>query len=105
MKAETLRNCSDAQFKIDGFNDQRQKEFARRFLKNDKDIEDFFMYLRQHNLSELAQIPLLLLMLCLLWTKTTREALPKERAHIFAQFVKTLFDHLREKKVCWISGC
>ena len=98
MKAETLRNCSDAQFKIDSFNDQRQKEFARRFLKDDKDIEDFFMYLRQHNLSELAQIPLLLLMLCLLWTKTTRKALPKERAHIFAQFVKTLFDHLREKQ-------
>ena len=98
MKAETLRICSDAQFKIDGFNDQRQKEFARRFLKDDKDIEDFFMYLRQHNLSELAQIPLLLLMLCLLWTKTTRKALPKERAHIFAQFVKTLFDHLREKQ-------
>ena len=98
MKAETLRNCSDAQFKIDGFNDQRQEEFARRFLKDDKDIEDFFMYLRQHNLSELAQIPLLLLMLCLLWTKTTRKALPKERADIFAQFVKTLFDHLREKQ-------
>ena len=98
MKAETLRNCSDAQFKIDSFNDQRQKEFARRFLKDDKDIEDFFMYLRQHNLSELAQIPLLLLMLCLLWTKTTRKALPKERADIFAQFVKTLFDHLREKQ-------
>ena len=98
MKAETLRKYSDAQFKIDGFNYQRQKEFARRFLKDDKDIADFFMYLRQHNLSELAQIPLLLLMLCLLWTKTTREALPKERAHIFAQFVKTLFDHLREKQ-------
>ena len=98
MKAETLRNFSDAQFKIDGFNRQRQEEFARRFLKDDKDIEDFFMYLRQHNLSELAQIPLLLLMLCLLWTKTTRKALPKERAHIFAQFVKTLFDHLREKQ-------
>ena len=98
MKAETLRNFSDAQFKIDGFNDERQEEFARRFLKDDKDIKDFFMYLRQHNLSELAQIPLLLLMLCLLWTKTTRKALPKERAHIFAQFVKTLFDHLRQKQ-------
>ena len=98
MKAETLRNFSDAQFKIDGFNRQRQEEFARRFLKDDKDIEDFFMYLRQHNLSELAQIPLLLLMLCLLWTKTTREELPKERADIFAQFMTTMFDHMCEKK-------
>ena len=98
MKAETLRNFSDAQFKIDGFNGQRQEEFARRFLKDDKDIADFFKYLRQHNLSELAQIPLLLLMLCLLWTKTTREELPKERADIFAQFMTTMFDHMCEKK-------
>ena len=98
MKAETLRNCSDAQFKIDGFNHQRQKEFARRFLKDDGDVAEFFEYLEEHDLSELAQIPLLLLMLCLLWTKTTREELPKERADIFAQFVQTLFDHLREKQ-------
>ena len=98
MKAETLRNCSDAQFKIDGFNYQRQVEFARRFLTDDKDIQEFFMYLRQHNLSGLAQIPLLLVMLCLLWTKTTREELPKERADIFAQFMTTMFDHMCEKK-------
>ena len=105
MKAETLRNCSDAQFKIDGFNRQRQEEFARRFLKDDKDIADFFMYLRQHNLSELAQIPLLLLMLCLLWTKTTREELPKERADIFAQFMTTMFDHMCEKQSAeWVSA-
>ena len=98
MKAETLRNYSDAQFKIDGFNGERQVEFARRFLKDDEDVEEFFEYLEDHDLSDLAQIPLLLLILCLLWTKTTREALPKERAHIFAQFVKTLFDHLRQKQ-------
>ena len=97
MKAETLRNFSDAQFKIDGFNDQRQEEFARRFLKDDEDVGAFFEYLEEHDLRELAQIPLLILMLCLLWTKTKREELPKERADIFAQFVKTLFDHLREK--------
>ena len=97
MKAETLRNFSDAQFKIDGFNDQRQEEFARRFLKDDEDVGAFFEYLEEYDLRELAQIPLLMLMLCLLWTKTKREELPKERADIFAQFVKTLFDHLREK--------
>ena len=98
MKAQTLRNFSDAQFKIDGFNRQRQEEFARRFLKDDEDIEDFFMYLRQHNLRGLAQIPLLLLMLCLLWRKTKREELPKERADIFAQFMTTMFDHMCEKQ-------
>ena len=98
MKAETLIKSSDAQFKIDGFNYQRQNEFARRFLKDDKDIQEFFRYLRQHNLSGLAQIPLLLLMLCLLWRKTKREELPKERADIFAQFMTTMFDHMCEKQ-------
>ena len=104
MKAETLRNCSDAQFKIDGFNYQRQEEFARRFLK-DEDVEEFFEYLEDHDLSDLAQIPLLLLMLCLLWTKTTREELPKERADIFARFIETMFDHLCEKKSAEESVC
>ena len=98
MKAETLRSFSDAQFKIDGFNEERQEEFARRFLKDRKDIREFFMYLRQHNLSGLAEIPLLLLMLCLLWTKTAREELPKERADIFTRFIETMFDHMCEKQ-------
>ena len=44
-QAETLRNFSDAQFKFDGFNRQRQEEFARRFLKDDKDIQEFFCVL------------------------------------------------------------
>ena len=105
MKAETLRSCSDAQFKIDGFNGERQEEFARRFLKEDKDIADFFMYLQQHNLRGLAEIPLLLLMLCLLWTKTTREELPKERGHIFARFIETMFDHMCERKSAEESVC
>ena len=98
MKAETLSQFSDAQFKIDGFNRKRQEEFARRFLKDRKDIREFFMYLRQHNLSGLAEIPLLLLMLCLLWKNTTREKLPKERADIFACFIQTMFDHMCKKQ-------
>ena len=93
MKGETLRNFSDAQFKIDGFNLQRQEGFARIFLRDD-DVGEFVMYLRQHNLRELAQIPLLLVMLCLLWQGTSRKALPKERADIFAQLIETLFYHL-----------
>ena len=97
MKGETLRNCSDAQFKIDGLNRQRQEQFACRFLKDDKDIEDFFMYLLQHNLRELAQTPFLLLMFCLLWTQTPRKALPEARADIFAQSIKTIFDLVCEE--------
>ena len=98
MRAEMLISFSDALFKIDGFNDERQEEFARRFLKNDEDVEEFLKYLEKHDLRKLAQIPLLLLMLCLLWTKTTRKELPKERGDVFALFIQTLFDHMSEKQ-------
>ena len=98
MKAETLRSSSDAVFKIDGFTDERQEDFARRFLKDDEDVKKFFEYLKQHSLRKLAQIPLLLLIMCLLWKGKDRNALPKKRAEIFTQFVKTLFDHMREKQ-------
>ena len=67
-------------------------------MKDDEDVEEFLKYLEKHDLRKQAQIPLLLLMLCLLWTKTTRKELLMQRAHIFAQFTKTLFDHLREKQ-------
>ena len=98
MKAETLRSSGDAVFKIDGFNDWRQEEFAGRFLKDGEDVKNFFNYLEQQDLRKLAQIPLLLLIMCLLWKGKDRNALPKKRADIFTQFVKTLFHHMREKQ-------
>ena len=98
MKAEALRSSSDAVFKIDGFTDQRQEDFALRFLKDDDDVEKFFEYLERHNLRKLAQIPLLLLIMCLLWKGKDRNALPKKRADIFTQFVKTLFDRMGERQ-------
>ena len=105
MGAETLISFSDALFKIDGFNDERQEEFARKFLKDDQDVKEFLKYLEKHDLRKLAQIPLVLLMLCLVWTKTTREELPKERAEIFAHFIETLFDHMNQKQSAeWVSA-
>ena len=98
MKAETLRSSGDAVFKIDGFNDQRQEEYAGRFLKDGEDVKNFFNYLEQQDLRKLAQIPLLLLIMCLIWKGKDRNALPKKRADIFPQFVKTLFHHMGEKQ-------
>ena len=98
MKAEPLRSSGDAVFKIDGFNDRRQEEYAGRFLKDGEDVKNFFNYLEQQDLRKLAQIPLLLLIMCLLWKGKDRNALPKKRADIFTQFVKTLFHHMREKQ-------
>ena len=97
MKGDELKSSSDAQFEIDGFDRERQEEFARRFLKNDRDVEEFFEYLEQQDLEDIAKIPLLLLML--LWVWEDRDGgLPSSRAMIYFQFIETLFDHLSEKQ-------
>ena len=98
MATDKLRLPSDAQFEINGFDDERQREFARRFLKDENDVQEFHNYLWKQHLKDLAEIPLLLLILCLLWQEKDRQELPKKRVEIFSQFVKTLFHHMREKR-------
>ena len=104
MKADELRGPSDAQFEIDGFDSVRQVEFARRFLKDEEDVEAFLEYLEQQDLEEIAEIPLLLLMLCLVWQEKDRRGLPTSRAKIYDQFIQTFFDHLFERIPDAVAG-
>ena len=101
MKADELRGPSDAQFEIDGFDSKRQEEFARRFLKDhgEEDVQTFLAYLEKQNLKKEAEIPLLLLKLCLLWQEKGKDQkeLPTSRAKVFSQFIQTFLDHLSEK--------
>ena len=98
MATDKLRVPSDAQFEINGFDDERQEQFVQRFLKDEDDVGNFRFYLQKQHLEDLAEIPLLLLILCLLWKEKDRKELPKKRVEIFNQFVKTLFHHMREKQ-------
>ena len=97
MKGEGLKSSSDAQFGIDGFDRRRQEKFARRFLKDDQDVKEFFEYLEQKDLNDVAKIPLLLLMLLWVW-KDKDGGLPSSRAMIYFQFIETLFDHMSERQ-------
>ena len=98
MTTDKLREPSDAQFEINGFDDEHQQNFARRFLKDEDDVQKFRTYLTEQHLKDLAEIPLLLLILCLLWKEKDRKELPKKRVEIFNQFVKTLFHHMHGKQ-------
>ncbi|CAH3180200.1 unnamed protein product, partial [Porites lobata] len=98
MKGEGLKSSSDAQFEIDGFDRERQEEFARRFLKDDQDVKEFFEYLEQQDLQDIAKIPIVLLMLSLVWKEKDREGLPSSRAMVYFQFLQTMFNHMSEKQ-------
>ena len=97
VKEDELRVPSHAQFELNGFDSQEQKkQFASRILPDEEDVEGLLEYLEEHDLEEMAEIPLLLLMLCLLWKKK-KPQLPTSRGEIYVEFIQTLLDHMAIK--------
>ena len=97
VKEDELRVPSHAQFELNGFDSwEQKKQFASKILPDEEDVEGLLGYLRKHDLEEMAEIPLLLLMLCLLWKKK-KPQLPTSRAEIYVEFIQTLLDHMAIK--------
>ena len=91
-KADELISPSHVQFEINGFkSDDQVKVFASKFFK--EDVEEFVSYLHERNLRVMAEIPLLLLMLCLVWMEKHLRELLKSRADIYKQFLQTFLHH------------
>ena len=95
-RAAELRRNSHAQFEINGFNKKQIEQFALKVLKHE-DLSKFMEFLRQRDLWDMAEVPLLLLMLCLTWKDKNQEGLPTSRAEIYECFLQTFFDHLEAK--------
>ena len=94
LKCDELRGPSHVQLEIQGFKSWERKEtFARKFMAGEEDLNEFRLYLEEKDLVDMAEIPLLLLMLCSLWKEKRHEGLPKSRADIFTQFIQTMLDH------------
>ena len=97
-KANELRFPSDLQFEINGFkSDDQVRAFASNFLGDEEKVEEFVTYLGERDLKDLAEIPLLLLMLCTIWKENHFRELPKSRAHICQNFINTLLLHTNAK--------
>ena len=97
LKCDELRGPSHVQLEIQGFKSwERKRTYARKFLASEQDCDKFMSYLEEKDLYDMAEIPLLLLMLCILWKEKHHEGLPKSRADIFTQFIQTMLDHKGE---------
>ena len=93
-RADELRLPSHVQFEINGFRSYDQIiAFASKLLEDEEKVEEFLTYLYERNLKDLAEIPLLLLMLCTVWKENHFEELPKSRAHICHNFTECLILH------------
>ena len=94
LECDELRGPSHVQLEIQGFKSRKQKEtFARKLLAGEEHPDEFMSYLYENHLGDMAEIPLLLLMLCILWKEKHHVGLPKSRADIFTQFIQTMLDH------------
>ena len=99
LKCDELIGPSHVQLEIQGFKSwKRKRTFARKFLAGEQDLDEFMSYLKEKDLVDMAEIPLLLLMLCILWKEKRHEGLPKSRADIFTQFIQTMLDHKVESQ-------
>ena len=97
LECDKLRGPSHVQLEIQGFKSwERKRTYARKFMASEQDCDEFMSYLKEKDLYDIAEIPLLLLMLCILWKEKHHEGLPKLRADIFTQFIQTMLDHKGE---------
>ena len=96
-KKDELRPGSHAQFEINGFNEWQVKTFALKFLCDQTEVNKFTNFLSGRDLWDLAEIPLLLLMLVLSWNVNDYQGLSASRALLYSNFCQTLLDHVTAK--------
>ena len=98
-EADKVRKSSDVQCQIKGFDSKDQvKQFASKYLTYPQEVEGLENYLSKENIWDIAEIPLLLLMLCYVWKDRHREELPKSRLGLYERFVKTLLYQMAVKE-------
>ena len=97
IKEDEVKRFSQVQFQIKGFDWAQIKEFSMKFLSSQQEVEVFLNYVRKHKLEEIAEIPLLLLMLCLVWKERDREGLPESRVYLYSEFIQALCNHMAAK--------
>ena len=96
-KKDELRPGSHAQFEINGFDRWQVITFALKFLRDQTKVNEFRNFLCERHLWDLAEIPLLLLMLVLSWEVSDYQGPSTSRADVYNSFCQTLLDHVTAK--------
>ena len=97
-EADKVRKSSDVQLQIRGFDSKKQvTEFASKYLTDSQEVEELARYLSKEEIWDIAEIPLLLLMMCLVWRDRHQRGLPKSRLELCERFVATLMYQMAVK--------
>ena len=96
-KADELRGSEDLHAEITGFSRLDRKDFMRRFLNSEEasKLED---HLYERNLQELAKVPLLLLLFCILWREGQSKSFPNSKTKLYMDIVLFILNHSHSKQ-------
>ena len=96
-KADELRGSEDLHAEITGFSQVDREVFMRRFLNSEEasKLED---HLEERNLEELAKVPLLLLLFCILWREGQSKSFPNSKTKLYVDIVQFILNHSHSKQ-------
>ena len=94
-RADEIRGPADIEAEITGFNIFDRKEFMRKMLHSETEVDDLLTFLSSSGMHDLARVPLLSLFFCLLWKKEKQKLveLTKRKAKLYQAIVEHILLH------------
>ena len=96
-KADELRGSEDLHAEITGFSQVDREDFMRRFL-NSEEASKLKDHLYERNLVQLAKVPLLLLLFCILWREGQSKSFPNSKTQLYVDIVQFILNHSHSKQ-------
>ena len=96
-KADELRGSEDLHAEITGFSQVDREDFMRRFL-NSEEVSKLMDHLYTRELQELAKVPLLLLLFCILWREGQSKSFPNSKTKLYVDIVQFILNHTHSKQ-------
>ena len=96
-KADELRGSEDLHAEITGFSQVDREDFMRRFL-NSEEVSKLKDHLYARKLQELAKVPLLLLLFCILWREGRSKSFPNSKTKLYVDIVQFILNHSHSKQ-------
>ena len=96
-KADELRGGEDLHAEITGFSEVDREQFMRRLL-NSEEVANLKAHLYRRELEELAKVPLLLLLFCILWKEGQSKSFPKSKTKLYVDIVQFILNHSHSRQ-------
>ena len=103
-RADEIRGPADIQAEITGFNVSDRKDFMRKMLESETQVDDLLGFLKESKMEDLARVPLLTLFFCLLWREEKKSMeFTESKTKLFRAIMKHILQHSQRKHSPHIS--